>query len=77
MGIHKTPYGTWIVRWTDPWGRQKGKTFKTKGDANAFLRRTLGDMARGEYIDPRRSRLSLAQWADDWLEGARNLTRRS
>jgi integrase len=75
MGISRTPYGTFVARWTDPYGCRTSRTFKTKADARAHLRRIYGDIARGDYTDTRRSRITLAVWADDWLEGARNLTR--
>jgi integrase len=75
MSITRTPYGTFVARWTDPYGRRSSRTFKTKADARAHLHRIYGDIARGDYTDTCRSRVTLAVWADDWLEGARNLTR--
>jgi len=75
VGISRTPYGTFTARWTDPYGRRSSRTFKTMADARAHLRKTYGDMARGEYVDSRRARVTLADWADDWLAGARNLSR--
>jgi integrase len=75
MSITRTPYGTFVARWTDPYGRRSSRTFKTKADARAHLHRIYGDIARGDYTNPRQGRITLAAWADDWLEGARNLTR--
>ncbi len=75
MSITKTPYGTFTARWSDPWGRRTSRTFKTKADARAHLRKVQGDMARGEYANPRKGRVTLDRWADDWLAGARNLSR--
>lgn len=75
MPVEKTRYGTWRARWTDPWGRQVSKTHKTKTQADAYYRRMLGDMARGDYVDPRLGRITLERWADEWLAGARNLSR--
>lgn len=74
MGVNRTQYGTWIVRYTDPWGRRVSKTYPNAADARAWYRKVQGDMARGDYIDPRRARTTLAEWADDWLTGARNLS---
>src|SRR5262245_19034133 len=73
--VERTPYGTWRARWTDPWGRQVAKTHKTKALADAYYKRMSGDMARGEYVDPRLGRITLARWADEWLASARNLSR--
>jgi hypothetical protein len=71
----KTPYGTYRIRYADPWGKRVCRTFSTAADARAHYRKAMGDIARGDYTDTRRSRITLAVWADDWLEGARNLTR--
>jgi len=73
MPVTRTKYGTWQVRFTDPWGQRRSKTFRTAADANAAYKRILGDMARGDYVDPRRGRTTVAQWAEDWLTGARNV----
>jgi integrase len=75
MGITKTPYGTFVARWTEPTGRRTSQTFKTKADARAHLRKTYGDIARGVYTDRRRGKSTVAAWADDWLAGVRNLSR--
>jgi integrase len=75
MGVERTANG-WRCRWTDPWGRRVAKGgFRRKADADAYYKRILGDMARGEYIDPRAGRITVAAWADEWLAGARNLSR--
>jgi len=73
--VERTRYGTWRARWTDPWGRQVAKSHKTKALADAHYRKVLGDMARGDYVDPRLGRITLERWADEWLAGARNLSR--
>ena len=75
MGVTKTQYGTWIARWTDPYGKQASKTWKTKADADAYYKRMTSDVARGSYVDPRLGRITLERWADEWLQGARNLSR--
>lgn len=74
MGVERTAYG-WRVRWTDPHGHRTSKGgFRRKLDADNYYKRILGDMARGEYLDPRAGRKTLAAWADEWLAGARNLS---
>lgn len=74
MKIERLPSGSYRIRYVDPWGRRVPITRKTAADVRAAYRRIQGDMARGEYVDPRRGRTSLAKWADDWLTGARNLS---
>jgi len=71
--VERTPYGTFRIRYTDPWGRRRARTYPTAADARAAQKRILGDIARGEYIDPQRSKTTLAEWAEDWLTGARNV----
>ena len=69
----RLPSGSYRIRYTDPWGRRRAVTRKTAADARAAYRKILGDMQRGEYTDPRKGRVTFADWCDDWLEGARNL----
>jgi integrase len=71
--VERLPSGKYRIRWTDPWGRRTSRTFSTAADARAWQRKIHGDLARGEYVDPRRGRTTLEAWADDWLLGARNL----
>lgn len=71
--VERLTSGRYRIRWTDPWGKRTSKTFTTAADARAHYRKVLGDMARGEYIRP--TKLTVGEWADQWLEGARNLTR--
>ncbi|MGH2690316.1 MAG: tyrosine-type recombinase/integrase [Actinomycetota bacterium] len=66
--------GRFRIRYRDPWGRRVSRTFDTAADARAHYRRTMGDIARGEYADPRRARMTVAEWADEWLAGARRLS---
>ena len=54
-------------------GRQKEKRFKKKADASRFLAETEADVARGEYLDPSRSEVTVAEWADTWLESRSQL----
>ena len=70
----RLPSGKFRIRWRDPWGKRVGRTFDTAADARAWYRKVQGDIARGTYTDPRRQRTTVAEWADDWLLGARNLT---
>jgi integrase len=69
------PSGKYRIRWRDPWGKRVGRVFDTAADARAWYRKIQGDIARGIYTDPRRQRTTVAEWADDWLLGARHLSR--
>lgn len=69
----KTAAGSYRIRYTDPLGRRQVITRPTAADARAAYNRALGDISRGEWVDPRRARATLAEWADEWLAGARHL----
>jgi len=71
--VERLPSGSYRIRYTDPWGRRAVVTRKTAADVRAVHRQIVSAMARGEYVDPRRGRTTVAEWAEDWLAGARNL----
>jgi integrase len=71
--VERTASGSFRIRYTDPWGQRQVITRPTAADVRAAHRRIMGDMARGDYVDPRRGRTTVAQWAEDWLTGARNV----
>lgn len=49
--------------WREPGSRaQKGKTFRTKRDAERFLISIESDKQRGSYIDPHLGKTTLTQW---------------
>ena len=40
------------VRYRDPAGRERAKSFARKVDAERFLRHVEADLARGQWVDP-------------------------
>jgi integrase len=56
----------WLVRYRDPTGRQRARTFHRKVDAEAWMAETQVDLARGTWRDPRRGRMTLAAWWAAW-----------
>jgi integrase len=72
--VERLPSGSYRIRYTDPWGRRAVITRKTAADVRAAHRQIVSAMARGEYVDPRRGRTTVGEWAEDWLTGARNLS---
>lgn len=70
--VHRTPHGTWRVRWRDDHGEQ-GRTFKTKLEADTFRKTTEAAQVQGTYVATAGGAITVAQWADVWLAGARNL----
>jgi integrase len=59
-------HGKYQVRYWEPGGRQRAKSFVRKSDARAFAACMEADLARGEYFDPSASRQTLASWVDDF-----------
>ena len=71
VSVTKTAQGTFRVRIRDRRGQQITRTFKRKADAQAWERQQL--RLRDEGQMPGTSRLTVADWADQWLGSARNL----
>jgi integrase len=61
------------VRWRDPAGRQRTKSFKRKTEAKQFANRVEVEMQRGTYVDPQLGKLLFADWAREWLQTKINL----
>jgi len=72
--IRKAPRsGRWEARYRDPAGRQRTKTFATKGDARAYLAAAETDVLRGQWIDPAGGRVLFGEWAERWWSTTVNL----
>jgi integrase len=57
---------TYRVRFTDPAGRERSRTFARKGDAQRFMTETENAKARGTWIDPELGRTTFASWLERW-----------
>ncbi|MDP9459586.1 MAG: site-specific integrase [Actinomycetota bacterium] len=55
----------WDVRFRDPDGRQRKKTFGKKGDADRFAATVEADKLRGQYVD-HSARTTVAEYARAW-----------
>lgn len=71
--IRATKSGGWQVRYYDPTGRERARNFARKTDATRFARVVETDKLRGEWHDPRLGRVTVAEWADEWLAHAAHL----
>lgn len=67
--VDRLPSGRWRARYRDTGGRRvtAPTTFRTKADASAYLAVVQSDLVRGQYIDPREGRTTVASWAESWL----------
>ena len=65
----RTPGGatTYRVRYRDPAGVQRSKTFPTASKAKNFASTVEGDLLRGSYVDQSLGRMTLGEYAELWL----------
>ncbi len=59
---------TWVARWRDPAGRQRKRSFAKKYEAERYLNGVEHDRLTGQYVDPARSRITVGEWAAQWLD---------
>ena len=57
----------WRVRYRDPTGRERSRSFARKADADRFMATIQADLIRGDWTDPRLSKTTLAEWSQRWL----------
>ncbi len=67
--IAKRPDGQYRARYRDNEGREHSKHFARKVDAQRWLDTITASQVRGDYVDPKDARMTVAQWCDRWLEG--------
>ena len=73
MGYVQKRNGRYRARYRDPVGRMTSRTFLRKADAERFVREMEVEVSRGGWVDPRAARISLNEWADQFLALARSL----
>jgi integrase len=65
--IRQLASGNWQARYYDTKGERHSQAFSTKQLARDFLDRISADKQRGDYLDPRAGRTTLAEVAELWL----------
>ena len=63
----KRTQGKWLGRYRDSSGRERSKTFPTKGQATAWAQEQERRIRRGEWTDPSMSRVDVGEWSNRWL----------
>jgi hypothetical protein len=58
---------TYQVRWRDPAGRQRKRSFRRKSDADRFLTSVESSKLAGSYVDPGAGRTTVGDYAATWL----------
>lgn len=64
-------YGTgkrWQVRYRDPSGESRNRSFDRKADAERYLVELQHRLNRGAYVDDRAGRVLFGEYAADWLD---------
>jgi len=65
------------VRWRDPAGKEKTKSFSRATDARAYKTQIEHELQRGLYIDRVQGKTPFEQCAAEWLDGKIDLRRSS
>lgn len=71
--LEATATGTWKVRYRDPAGRSRSRTFRLKGEANRFKTTVEADKLRGNWSDPQLVKVTIEAWAGDWFDSLSGL----
>lgn len=75
MSVERRVDGTgrtrWRARYRGPDRRERTKTFDRKVDAEAWISERQREMRKGDWVDPRRSELTLYEWAELWIDTKR------
>lgn len=71
--VQKRENGRWRARYRDPAGREHARHFRRKIDAERWLVSVENAKNRGEWIDPALSRITLGDWARQWIKAQAQL----
>src|SRR6185312_3046485 len=58
----------WRVRYEDPDGNERSRSFDKKAEADAFKTEVDAELKRGTYRDPDAGRIALRKYAEEWLK---------
>ena len=56
-----------LVRYRDPSGKQKARTFVSEKAAVDYEAEVRTDMRRGAYLDPQAGQMKVAPWSEKWF----------
>jgi integrase len=57
----------WLVRYRDPQGQQRAKSFRTKAEADAHDVKVRGTVVDSTYVDPKAGKVTFGEYAEAWL----------
>lgn len=58
----------WLVRYRDPSGRVRNRSFRRRVDAERFASTVETELAYGTWTDPDRGKITVTEWARVWLK---------
>ena len=61
--------GRWRARYRGLGGQERAKDFDRKVDADRWLREQTAKLDRGEWTDPAQGRVTVGEYAQEWLRG--------
>lgn len=64
--VKKRPNGKWRARYRDAAGKEHARHFDRKVDAQQWLDQVTAAVVRGDYVDPKAGRVTLAAYAAQW-----------
>ena len=64
---------SWRAMYREPDGTQRSRSFPRRVDAERFLTTVEHSKMVGSYLDPSLARVTVGQWAPQWLAGKANL----
>lgn len=56
------------LRWVDENGKEHSKSFKLKREAEAYKRKNIADVVRGDYVDPKKAAVTFSVVAEQWFQ---------
>ena len=65
--IQRRPDGKWRARYRDANHREHARHFSRKRDAEQWLASQEVAVARGEWVDPALSKITIGEWLPEWL----------
>ncbi len=65
--LAKRPDGRWRARYRDEAGKEHARHFMRKIDAQQWLDGVTASLVRGDYVDPKLGRMTVAAYCDKWL----------
>jgi len=69
VSVVKRPNGKFRARYRDVTGREHARHFDRRKDAEAWVASVKVSQVRGEWVDPARAKVTVQDWAAQWLAG--------